>query len=145
MPDINRAKSKKIMKLTKSALGILVRNITGHAHLARHNALTGTHTADYDDDTDGSTDEDSMSGDNTRLFVEVDTTRWKHRAACRLCKIRGSEETPVHLALDCPYTWRGRAELFRKHEINIHDLSKWEPEDLVRFFTRYNLEKEDNT
>ena len=32
---------------------------------------------------------------------------------CKLCRVKGSEETPAHLVFDCPYTWQGRADLHR--------------------------------
>ena len=39
MPEVNRAKSKNILMLKKSDLRTLFRNITVHAHLARHNNI----------------------------------------------------------------------------------------------------------
>ena len=125
------------MMLSKSKLGILVRNVTGHVHLARHNDLIQPNNSiDYTCNNDH-----TSFIDNSCTLDEVDTNKHKHRTICRLCKLRGMEETPLHLALDCPVTWRERAELFRKYEVNDVDLHSWEPDALVRFFTHYNLEQ----
>ena len=63
-----------------------------------------------------------------------------HYGTCKLCKIKGAEETPYHVLLHCPYTWRGRTELFRQYEPTYipHD---WDPASLVQFYARYNLEE----
>ena len=41
MPSIDGAKGKKIMALNKRLLSVLVRHITGHAHLHRHRRIMG--------------------------------------------------------------------------------------------------------
>ena len=133
------SQSKEIMALSKTDLGILIRNVTGHAHLARHNAIANT-----EDKPDQQSEDANMSlEDNAGEILDtVDINKSKHSAICRLCQLRGMEETPLHLVLECPATWKERAELFMKHEVNNVDLLSWKPDRLVRFFAHYNLEQE---
>ena len=41
-PCIERGKSKKICKMSRADVGIMVRYLTGHAHLRRHNKIAKT-------------------------------------------------------------------------------------------------------
>ena len=59
---------------------------------------------------------------------------------CRLCQLKGMEETPFHLVLNCPYTWRGRADLFGEYDPSPETFANWDPADLAQFFARYDLE-----
>ena len=152
MPYIDHAKSKEIMKLTKADLGTLVRNVTGHAHMDRHRRILG----------DIAIMSDSISEDflnhinwtereapvyqlvqNNGIYEEVNKNEARFFGSCKLCKIKGSEETPYHLVMECPYTWKGRADLLGSYTPNRYDLLQWEPDRLVTFFKRYNLEESD--
>ena len=147
MPSIDRGKSSKIMNLTKSQLSVLVRHITGHAHMDKHRKTIG----DYGNIT--TIDEDFLrhiSEINQPMqpstyqacptLNTVDTSKAIHYGTCRLCEIAGSEETPYHILMECPYTWRGRAEALKVYDASVHDLKEWEPASIVKFFTRYNVE-----
>ena len=70
----------------------------------------------------------------------VDMTKAINYWICKLCEISDNEETPYHLLMECPYTWRGRAEALKVHDPTHMDLYGWEPARLVQFFTRYNVE-----
>ena len=124
LPEIDRGKSKKIMSLNKAQLSILVRNLTGHAHLDAHRKVMGDYgqyegiTHAYLDHIDG-----AESNVVTRpvpklssILNEVDINLAKNYGTCKLCCIQGMQETPIHLLLECPYTWRGRADLFKEYD-----------------------------
>ena len=143
IPEIDRGKSKKIMSLKKTDLGILVRHVTGHAHLARHNIIAQTALASDNSQSHYSDNDASVIENADNILDTVDISKDKHNAICRLCHLRGMEETPLHLVLKCPATWKERAELFGKYEVNEVDLPTWEPDKLIEFFTHYNLEQED--
>ena len=148
MPAIDRGKSKKILALSKDSLSTLVRNVTGHAHLDRHRKVLGEYA-----NTEGITEAylNHINGreptpvrdKRTKLEVEIGIINIDlacNFGVCRLCETKGSEETPFHIATECPYTWRGRGELYRSHTPGEDRLLSWEPTELVRFFNRYNLE-----
>ena len=148
MPNIDRGKSKKILSLSKASLSTLVRNVTGHAHLDRHRRVIG----EYENNT-GITDAflDHINGietapvrdQHTDLEKEIgiiDINLASNFGVCRLCETQGSEETPFHIATHCPYTWRGRGELYLNHTPGEDRFLSWDPTELVRFFNRYNLE-----
>ena len=141
------------MKLTKADMGILVRNVTGHAHMDRHRKILGD-IALFSDSISESfirhingeeeTKQPTESAEpENSLYTLVDPNEARFFGTCKLCRIKGSEETPYHLVMECPYTWRGRVDLLRDYDPNSVSLQKWEPSQLVAFFKRYNLE--DNT
>ena len=150
LPEINRGKSKDIMKLTKADMGILVRNITGHAHMDRHRRVMGdialfsdSINEEFLNHINGNEPSPRLPDSNreeVKIYDEVDPNEARFFGTCKLCKINGNEETPYHLVMECPYTWRGRADLLEDHNPNSFSLSKWEPDKLVAFFKRYNLE-----
>ena len=72
--------------------------------MARHNDLIESNNQDQDNNV--SDNDTSFIENRDRVLDTVDITKHKHRTTCRLCQLRGNEETPVHLALDCPATWR---------------------------------------
>ena len=75
-----------------------------------------------------------------RLIDEVDINKAENYGICKLCCISGAQETPIHLVLECPYTWRGRAELFGEYDPSLETFSSWDPASLVKFFARYDVE-----
>ena len=152
IPHIDRAKSKEIMKLNKHDMGILVRNVTGHTHMDRHKKILGeiailsdSITEEYLNHINGIEEppRPKNSPKKNTLFDEVDPNMAEHFGTCKLCLIKGSEETPYHLAMECPYTWRGRGDFLKSLIPGYSTLMEWEPDKLVAFFKRYNLE-EDN-
>ena len=147
LPTIDRGKSKKIMQLSKSHLGILVRYVTGHAHLDRHRrvmgdyGVTNTITHDFLNHINGITPQANIQPvPQSGPLDTVDINLASSYGTCRLCCIRDSEETPIHLALECPYTWRGRADLFMEYDPSHQTFLNWEPLSLVNFFAHYDLE-----
>ena len=79
--------------MKRKDLGIMVRYLTGHAHLRQHNKIAKTPQPQYVDqpqmqyilhDLD-----DNHQGDYDRKII------------CQLCKLSGKEETPFHLAREC--------------------------------------------
>ena len=140
------------MKLTKADLGTLVRNVTGHAHMDRHRRILGdiaimsdSISEDFLNHINGTEREAPVYQpvQNNGIFEEVNTNEARFFGSCKLCKIKGSEETPYHLVMECPYTWKGRADLLGSYTPNRYELLQWEPDRLVTFFKRYNLEESD--
>ena len=64
---------------------------------------------------------------------------------CRLCKIKGSEETPFHLASECLRIWHARWELLGCYSFEGDDVLRWEPKSLLEFFKRFDLENKPNS
>ena len=135
-PCVDENKSKKIIKLNRHNMGILVRHTTGHAHLRRHNKIANTKQPmrvlnpqplytmeDPDDNHAGPYDDEVM---------------------CRLCQLKGTEETPFHLIRDCLATWETRRELLGSYTFEGERIITWEPMALVRFFKRFDLENKPN-
>ena len=145
LPSIDRGKSKKILELNKFNMGILVRHITGHAHLDKHRKTMGDYPINKTVDQaflDHINGEEPVARPTPTLcgiINEVDIELASSFGTCRLCKIEGNEETPAHIILNCPYTWQGRAELFNLYE-PTHIPKDWEPAKLVTFLARYNAE-----
>ena len=147
LPTIDRGKSKKIMALNKASLSILVRNVTGHAHLDRHRKVMGDYgrtdeiTPDFLDHINGvDRTQPTLIRQSGGPLDTVDTNLATNYGTCRLCEQRGTEETPIHLVLQCPYTWIGRAELFGEYDPSPETFANWDPAGLSHFFARYNLE-----
>lgn len=110
--------------------------ITGHAHLRRHNKMANTpqdiyydllqmkyKMADPDDDHHGTFDRE---------------------VTCRLCKLKGKEETPFHLAAECLGAWATRRELLGSYSFDNCELI-WDPMSLLKFFKHFNLENKTNS
>ena len=143
---MDRGKSKEILKLNKHSLSLLIRNITGHAHLDRHRKVIGefntNHTIDQEflDHIEGVEPDAYTPPKLATIIDEVDVNLASNFGTCRLCGIRGNEETPHHIALSCPYTWRGRAELHGMYE-PTHIPLNWDPAKLAHFYARYDAEQ----
>lgn len=91
-PSINRAKSKKIMELNKHNLEILVRNVTGHAHMDRHRRTLGEFgcsdaiTPDFlNHISEGSTNIPAVTATNVHPQDEVDINLAVNFGICKLC------------------------------------------------------------
>ena len=132
---VDRGKSKKVMKLSRFDLGILVRYTTGHVHLRRHNKIAGT----------GSEMALTRPEPRYELNDPDDTfTTDDEEVRCRLCKLRGKEETPIHIFKECLAVWRQRRENFGEYTFENDDLLRWEPASLVGFFKEIDLENRQN-
>ena len=135
-PCTDRGKSKKISKMNRLDLGIMIRYLTGHAHLRRHNKIANTlqprsvdlpqmryNLHDPDDNHKGSFDRDVM---------------------CRLCQLNGREETPFHLATECLAAWKARYYYLGGYSFESEDTLRWDPSDLLQFFKHFDLENKPN-
>ena len=137
MTFVDRSKSKKISELTRYELGTLIRYVTGHVHLRKQNFNTGdliTTRAPFPE----------MQYDLTHPEeIEESANGWKYR--CRLCQLKGTEETPLHLYRDCYAVWRERLQSFNQAIFTDERcMAEWEPKVLVTFFNRLDLENKEN-
>ena len=125
-PCIDRGKSKVISKMSRHDISLMIRYLTGHAHLRRHDKICGTlkpravmnlkpffHLADPDKKSGGLHDEEIV---------------------CRLCQLRGTEETPHHLYSTCLRSWITRRELTGSYSFEREDILEWKPQALLEFF-----------
>ena len=62
---------------------------------------------------------------------------------CRLCKLKGRQETPTHILLECDAAWRERRTFFRYHKLEKEEIRNWKPEDIVGFFKSLDVENRD--
>ena len=138
------------MQLSKFNLGILVCHVTSHAHLDRHCKIMGVYgvrvtnaiTNGFLNHMNGTTPYVNMQpAPQSGPLDTVDINLASSYGTCRLCCIKDSEETLIHLALECPYTWKGRADLFMEYDPSHKTFLNWvwEPLSLVNFFARYDL------
>ena len=118
-------------------LGLMVRYLTGHAHLRRHNKIANTMQPTYanfprmkyslvDPDDD-----------------EKEPLDWD--VICRLCQIKSTEETPLHLMAECLAAWEPRLELFGCYSLANESPLQWSPKALLQFFKRFDLENKPNS
>ena len=139
---LNRGLGKKARELSRTDTGILVRHITGHAFLRRHNDIIDKgYVATYSNEVN-QTFLNHINSDNTLHpdeFAEVDINSENYATACRLCKQHGSVETPFHL-LECNALWRERRDHFRTYSQIQAPFTNWKPQQLVDFFKDVNLE-----
>ena len=63
---------------------------------------------------------------------------------CRLCKLKGREETPYHIMKDCLGAWRQRRELMGSYTFEHVDLINWNPDALLGLFKHFDLENKPN-
>ena len=135
-PCVDRSKSKEIIKMSRKDISILIRYLTGHAHLRRHDKICDTMQpralinpqplytlVDPDENHIGNYDEDII---------------------CRICKLKGSEETPYHIYKQCLGAWRKRRELTGSYTFENEDPIKWEPSNILEFFKHFDLENKPN-
>ena len=136
-PCVDRAKSKKMVKMSRFDLGIMVRYLTGHVHLRRHNKIAKTQQPVYTDLPEMKYNlqdpDDSHSGPYDRQIT------------CRLCKLKGKEETPYHLVTECRRAWYTRFSLLGCYSLENEDILPWDPSTLLQFFKHFDLENKPNT
>ena len=116
-------------------LGILMRYTTGHAHLRRHNKIAGT----IQPGTYGPENQYKMDNPEVGSPQETDAS-----IRCRLCDMKGREETPYHIFTDCPAAWFSRWEYLGDYLFEGQNHYTWDPKKLVGFFKRYDLENKPN-
>ena len=127
-------------------MGILVRNVTGHAFLRRHNnIIENGYSAQISDTinstfiahiTEGNTEE---ALPNIAPWVEADLDQPGYETACRACRQVNSVETPFHL-LSCDALWRERRDHLYTY-LNIDaPYTTWKPQQVVDFYKHVNLE-----
>ena len=136
-PCVDRGKSKKISEMSRYDLGIMVRYLTGHAHLRRHNKIAKTPQPifyEYPEMKYSLKDpDDNHEGDHDRQIT------------CRLCKLAGKEETPFHLATECLAAWKTRMHYLGCYSLESEEVPEWKPDDLLKFFKHFDLENKPNT
>ena len=113
----------------------MVRYTTGHAHLRRHNKIAGT------SEPMALTRPEplyKLSDPDDKNIPDDETIR------CRLCKIPGKEETPMHIFQDCLATWAKRRNIFGEYIFEEEHTVFWEPADIVGFFEHFDLENRQN-
>ena len=93
-PCTDKGKSKKIANMCRLDLGLMVRYLTGHAHLRRHNKIANTMLG-WNCQKCSLQDPDEL--------VETDDREIR----CRLCKLKGREETPAHTISPGNVLWHG--------------------------------------
>ena len=138
---LNRGRAKKTRNLTRHDIGILVRNITGHAFLRRHNFIVGT-SVDINDEID----ENFLSHINNAQpppilnpLHEADLTKQENARVCRKCKDPTSLETPYHLYTECPAVWVQRRDHLSTYNMYVAH-PHWKPQPFVDFFKTLDLE-----
>ena len=139
----NRGLGKKARELSRNDTGILVRNITGHAFLRRHNnIIENGYVATYPNEVNQTLLDHIADNSNTPTpddLAEIDLTSESYATACRLCRQHGSVETPFHL-LQCNALWRERRDHFKTYDAITAPFTNWKPQQLVDFFKQVKLE-----
>ena len=136
-PCTDRSKSKKICKMNRHDLGIMVRYLTGHAHLRRHNKIAKTPQPVFFEFPEMS-----------YKFKDPDdwyTDPFDRQITCRICKLKGREETPYHLVTECLGAWRARRTYLGCYSMEGENPIQWEPPGLLEFFKHFDLENKPNT
>ena len=59
---------------------------------------------------------------------------------CRLCDLKGSEETPYHLLKDCLAVWEIRRDYFGTYTLENEEYINWSLDALLGFFKTIDLE-----
>ena len=136
-PCIDQAKSKALCKLSRHDFGIMVRYLTGHAHLRRHNKIAKTPQETYFDQPEMRYQMVDPDDNHTGPFDREIT--------CRLCKLNGREETPSHLAKECLAAWSARRDMLGCYSYENEDILPWDPISLLKFFKHFDLENKPNT
>ena len=136
-PCFDEGKSKIISKLNRNDLGIMIRYLTGHAHLRRHNKIADTKQPRH---MDFPMMEYHLADPDDQLSDPED---WE--VICRLCKLKNTEETPYHLATSCLGAWSTRMRLLGSYSFEGEDIFRWKPTSLLQFFKHFDLENKPNS
>ena len=136
-PCIDRGKSKLMSKMNRKDLGGMVRYLTGHAHLRRHNKIANTPQPQFVDQPQMQytlhDPDDNHQGEYDRDIV------------CRLCKLPGKEETPFHMATECLGAWQARRDILGSYSFEGEQVFRWKPKPLLKFFKHFDLENKANS
>ena len=73
------------------------------------------------------------------------TGLFDRQITCRICKLKGREETPYHIASECLGAWEARRKFLGCYSIEKDDILKWDPPSLLQFFKHFDLENKPNT
>ena len=135
---IDKGLSKKIYKMNRHNLGIIMRYTTGHAHLRRHNYIANT-----------ANPIPIPFPENQHKLVDPDEHMFKanpdlYQTRCRLCNLRGSEETPTHIFKECLAVWRERLQYLGAYTFEHDEHTHWDPISLLGFFKELDLENRPN-
>ena len=76
---------------------------------------------------------------------DMHTGNYDSDIVCRLCKLKGTEETPYHLDAKCMGAWQQRRELLGCYSYKRESPMPWEPDSLLQFFKHFDLESGENT
>ena len=138
---IDKGASKKIYKMNRHNLGMIMRYVTGHVHLRRHNYIANTANPvpiPYPENCHKLTDpDDDMFKNNVANYENF-------QIRCRKCNLKGSEETPMHLFKDCLAVWRERLQYLGAYSFEKDEHTTWEPYSLLGFFNELDLENRPN-
>ena len=63
---------------------------------------------------------------------------------CRICDLKGKEETPMHMISECLPLWRDRWENFGHFDLEREEYISWEPAALVGFVRKFEFENKPN-
>ena len=115
----------------------MVRYLTGHAHLRRHKDIANTQQPVF------------MDLPQMKYTLEDPDENhigdFKRQITCRVCKLKGREETPFHLAAECLGAWEPRLNLLRRYSFETEDVLPWEPQALLQIFKLFVLENKPNS
>ena len=156
MPNVyQRGRANKTRNLSREDLSVLVRYITGHAFLRRHNHIIAMKTLrsnlNLSDDVEyeSNTTQDESQKETHHYLDEMDITNEKQGLVCRKCRLPYTEETPHHIIVKCDAIWRQRWAHLKTPIIDDEIYENWEPEQLALFLKTMNLEgslsREDDT
>ena len=73
------------------------------------------------------------------------TGDFDRQITCRICKLKGREETPYHLAAECLGAWQARWEYLGCYSMEKDEVLHWDPPTLLQFFKHFDLENKPNT
>ena len=143
IPNIfNRGRAKKARNLNRNDMGILIRNVTGHAFLRRHNYIVNATIEEADDEINEnflSHINNTQSQPVLNPLDEADLSLQENARICRKCRDPTSLETPYHLFTECPAVWKDRRDHLGTYDMyEAHPT--WKPQPFVDFFKSLNLE-----
>ena len=70
---------------------------------------------------------------------------FQRKLTCRICKLKGREETPMHLAFECLGAWEARLFYLGSYSFENEDTISWDPQSMLQFFKHFDLENKPNT
>ena len=120
--------------MSRTDLGYIIRYTTGHAHLRRHNKIAGTlqpRSFGPEPFYDMKDPDDHDVSDDPEV-------------RCRLCRLKGKEETPYHIVTECLAIWHSRWSNLGHYTFETCDHFDWDPTKLVGYLKEIDLENKPN-